>query len=150
MEKLGRIHPNDSKAVLKTLLKTYLYLQDSSKRKGADPLLVLQDLVERIGKGQLYQTSQDKINHMDSLLEGQQPAAQSAPDEALLKEIKEMKSYLREIKAMRMPAAASRTMGNMTPSGTADLLTVEKGVTQKKRKNYRDLRKGSTNRKITF
>ena len=75
LEKFSRCHPEGSKDVLKLVLKLYLKLVDKSRRKGSDPLLIFQNLVERIVTGKLYETTQDRIDHMDSLLEERQAAA---------------------------------------------------------------------------
>jgi len=54
LEQFSWNHPEGSKEVLKLVMKLYLKLVDKSRHKGSDPLLIFQNLVERIVSGKLY------------------------------------------------------------------------------------------------
>jgi DNA-binding transcriptional regulator GbsR (MarR family) len=138
---------------LKLVLKLYLKLVDKSRRKGSDPLLIFQNLVERIVTGKLYETTQDRIDHMDSLLEERQAAVPGDhKNTALHKEINEIKAMLKDLQNTGHAAAPyAHEMREFSPKDAARLLDVDKTATsQKKRKNYRDLRKESGPKKINF
>ena len=152
LEKFSHNHPEGAKEVLKLILKLYLKLVDKSRRKGSDPLLIFQNLVERIVTGKLYETTQDRIDHMDSLLEERQAAPGGFENAALNKEIGEIKGMLRNLQGTgyaTMPYA--RDLREFSPKDAAKLLDVDKTASsQKKRKNYRELRKESGPKKIKF
>jgi hypothetical protein len=90
LEKFSQYHPEGSREVLKIVLKLYLKLVDKSRKKGKDQLLILQNLVERISTGKLYETTQDRIDHMDSLLEEQQDTPGNRGSSSLHNEISSM------------------------------------------------------------
>jgi len=151
LEKFSQCHPEGTKDVLKLVLKLYLKLVDKSRRKGSDPLLIFQNLVERIVTGRLYETTQDRIDHMDSLLEERQAAAPG--DNAMLhKQINELKAMLKDLQNTGYAAAQSaRDIKEFSPKDAAKLLDLDKTASsQKKRKSYRDLRKESGPKKINF
>ena len=153
LEKFSHNHPEGAKEVLKLILKLYLKLVDKSRRKGGDPLLIFQNLVERIVTGKLYETTQDRIDHMDSLLEERQaPAPGDHENTVLHKEISEIKGMLRDLQGAGYAAAPyARGMREFSPKDAAKLLDVDKTVSsQKKRKSYRELRKKGTLKKIEF
>jgi hypothetical protein len=151
LERFSRCHPEGAKEVLKLVLKLYLKLVDKSRRKGGDPLLVFQNLVERIVTGKLYETTQDRIDHMDSLLEERAEPGDRG-NTALQREIGEIKGMLRGLQ--RTGYAAAPHAGDLTefsPKDAAKLLDVDKTASiQKKRKSYRELRKESGPKKIEF
>ena len=151
LEKFSRCHPEGAKDVLKLVLKLYLKLVDKSRSKGSDPLLIFQNLVERIITGKLYETTQDRIDHMDSLLEERQAAA-PGDNAALHRQIDEIKAMLRDLQNRGRGAAPyARDIQEFSPKDAARLLDVDKNATnQKKRKSYRDLRKESGPKKINF
>lgn len=152
LNQFSQNHPEGAREVLKLVLKLYLKLVDKSRRKGSDPLLIFQNLVERIVTGKLYETTQDRIDHLDSLLEERQAAAGVLENAGLQKEIQEIKSLLREIKGSGYGGAPhGRDLGEFSPKDSAKLLNVDKTDSgQKKRKSYRELRKESTLKKIEF
>jgi len=154
LEKFSQYHPEGAKEVLKLVLKLYLKLVDKSRRKGSDPLLVFQNLVERIVTGKLYETTQDRIDHIDSLLEERQAAAVPGDhaNTVLQKEISEIKGILRDLQSTGYAAAPyAQDMREFSPKDAAKLLDVDKteGI-EKKRKSYRELRKQSAPKKIEF
>ncbi|MEI6127420.1 MAG: hypothetical protein WCQ99_12810 [Pseudomonadota bacterium] len=150
LEKFSQYHQEGSKEVLKLVLKMYLKLVDKSRRKGRDPFLIFQNLVERIVTGKLYETTQDKIDHLDSLLDETQP--QGPTDNArMYKEIDDIKSMLSEFRTSGYAMPPLRDMKEFSPKDAAKLLDVDtEAVTQKKRQSYRDLRKAKAPRKIEF
>jgi len=152
LEKFTRCHPEGSREVLKLVLRLYLKLVDKSRRKGGDPLLVFQNLVERIVAGKLYETTQDRIDHLDSLLEERQGMAGDQENAFVHKEISEIKSMLRDLQIRGHAAAPSdRALHELSPKDAAKLLVVDKTApSQKKRKSYRELRKQRTPKKIKF
>ena len=152
LEKFSQYHPEAAKEVLKLVLKLYLKLVDKSRRKGSDPLLIFQNLVERIVTGKLYETTQDRIDHLDSLLEDRQAAPGDHENTVLHKEISEIKGMLRDLQGAGYAAAPyARDMREFSPKDAAKLLDVEKTASsQKKRKSYRELRKKGTLKKIEF
>jgi len=152
LKKFSQYHPEGAKDVLKLVLKLYLKLVDKSRRKGSDPLLVFQNLVERIVTGKLYETTQDRIDHIDSLLEGRQAVPGDRDSAFLHKEISEIKGMLRDLQSTGYAAASyGHGMREFSPKDAAKLLDVEKNVpSQKKRKSYRELRKQSAPKKIEF
>jgi hypothetical protein len=156
LDKFSVCHPEGSKEVFKLVLKLYLKLVDKSRRKGADPLLVFQNLVERIVSGKLYETTQDRIDHLDSLLEDRQEAPTSDHDNgALRQEMSEIKGLLRNLQMTGQSAAPASSYGHdlreFSPKDAAKLLVVDKTApSEKKRQNYRDLRKQRTPKKIEF
>jgi hypothetical protein len=151
LEKFSHNHPEGAKEVLKLILKLYLKLVDKSRRKGSDPLLIFQNLVERIVTGKLYETTQDRIDHLDSLLEERQGMPGDPEHTALYKEIGEIKGMLRDLRSPGYAAPYAREMREFSPKDAAKLLDVDKTATsQKKRKSYRELRKKSTLKKIDF
>jgi len=152
LEKFSHNHPEGAKEVLKLILKLYLKLVDKSRRKGSDPLLIFQNLVERIITGKLYETTQDRIDHLDSLLEDRQAAPGDHEHTALHKEIGEIKGMLRGLRSTGYAAAPyARGMREFSPKDAAKLLDVDKTASsQKKIKSYRELRKKGTLKKIEF
>jgi hypothetical protein len=153
LDEFSRCHPEGAKDVLKLVLKLYLKLVDKSRRKGSDPLLIFQNLVERIVTGKLYETTQDRIDHMDSLLEERQAAAPGDQKNiGLHKEIGEIKAMLRDLQNTGYGATPyARDMKEFSPKDAAKLLDLDKTASsQKKRKSYRELRKESGPKKINF
>jgi hypothetical protein len=153
LEKFSRCHPEAAKDVLKLVLKLYLKLVDKSRQKGNDPLLILQNLVERIVTGKLYETTQDRIDHMDSLLEERQAEAPGDHKNAILqREISEIKVMLRDFQGMGYATSPyARDIKEFSPKDAAKLLEVDKTASgQKKRKSYRELRKESKPKKMDF
>jgi len=152
LEKFSQCHPEGSREVLKLVLKLYLKLVDKSRRKGGDPLLVFQNLVERIVTGKLYETTQDRIDHLDSLLEERQGAPGDHESTILQKEISEIKGMLKDLQITGHAAAPyAHDLREFSPKDAAKLLVVDKTApSQKKRKSYRELRKQRTPKKIEF
>ncbi len=152
LEKFSQYHPEGAKEVLKLVLKLYLRLVNKSRRKGGDPLLIFQNLVERIVTGKLYETTQDRIDHLDSLLEERQAAPGDHENTVLHKEISEIKGMLRALQSTGYAAAPyARDLREFSPKAAAKLLEVDKTApSQKKRKSYRELRKEKAPKKIEF
>ena len=152
LEKFSQYHPEGSKELLKLVLKLYLKLVDKSRRKGNDPLLIFQNLVERIVTGKLYETTQDRIDHLDSLLEDRQVPTGDHNSAFLQKEISELKGMLRDLQnTSHATALQARGMTGFSPKDAAKLLDVDKtDGSEKKRKSYRELRKESAPKKIEF
>jgi hypothetical protein len=150
LEKFSRNHPEGSKEVLKLVLKLYLKLVEKSRRKGSDPLLIFQNLVERIVTGRLYETTQDRIDHLDSLLEERQAVPGNHENGALHSEINEIKRMVRELQGGGY-ASYGHEMREFSPKDAAKLLDLDKTApAQKKRKSYRELRKEIAPKKIEF
>lgn len=152
LEKFSQCHPEGAKEVLKLVLKLYLKLVDKSRRKGGDPLLIFQNLVERIVTGKLYETTQDRIDHLDSLLEERQAAPGGHESTALHQEIREIRGILRDLQSKGMTATPyGGDLREFSPKDAAKLLDVDKtAASQKKRKSYRELRKASGPKEIKF
>lgn len=152
LEKFSQCHPEGSREVLKLVLKLYLKLVDKSRRKGSDPLLIFQNLVERIVTGKLYETTQDRIDHLDNLLEERQAAPGDLKNTALHREVSEIKGMLRELqRTSHVAGPYASDLAQFSPKDAARLLDVDKTASsQKKRKNYRELRKASGPKKIQF
>ena len=152
LEKFSQYHPEGAKEVLKLVLKLYLKLVDKSRRKGSDPLLIFQNLVERIVTGKLYENTQDRIDHLDSLLEERQTAPGGHENTALHREISEIKGLLKDLRRTGYAAAPyGGELKQFSPKDAAKLLDVDRTASsQKKRKNYRELRKESGPKKIKF
>jgi len=152
LEQFSWNHPEGSKEVLKLVMKLYLKLVDKSRHKGSDPLLIFQNLVERIVSGKLYETTQDKINHLDSLIEERQAMPGDQGNTRLYNEISEIKGMLRELSAAGYSMATYKHDSTaFSPKDAAKLLDVEASATShKQRKNYRELRKESAPKKIDF
>jgi hypothetical protein len=152
LDKFSQCHAEGSKDVLKLVLKLYLKLVEKSRRKGADPLLVFQNLVERIVSGKLYETTQDRIDHLDSLLEDRHEAPGGGENGGLRKEMGEIKAMLRGLQAGGMTAApGAHEMRDFSPKDAAKLLVVDKtAATEKKRQSYRELRKQREPKKMEF
>jgi len=162
LERFAKYHHEGSKEVLKLVLKMYLKLLDKSKRKGNDPLLIFKNLVERTVSGKLYETTRDKIDHLDILLEAEQEKMDGFEKTQLFKEIGEIKTLIRlrtvssakpllhEFKAAGYPSVSERQLKGFTPQDAAKLLEVENDTGPKKRKSYRELRKKKPPKKIEF
>jgi hypothetical protein len=152
LEKFSQCHPEGAKEVLKLVLKLYLKLVDKSRRKGGDPLLILQNLVERIVTGKLYETTQDRIDHLDSLLEGRQVAPDGHTSTALHQEIREIRGILRNLQSKGMTATPyAGDLMEFSPKDAAKLLDFDNSTsTKKERKSYRELRKASGPKEIKF
>lgn len=154
LESFSRCHPEGAKDVLKLVLKLHLKLVDKSRQKGSDPLLILQNLVERIVTGKLYETTQDRIDHLDGLLEERQAAPPGDRSNAALhKEISEIKAMLRVFPGIEYATNPHpRDIKEFSPKDATKLLDVDTTTTtsQKKRKSYRELRKESGPKKIDF
>ena len=152
LKRFSQYHPEGAKEVLKLVLKLYLKLVDKSRRKGSDPLLVFQNLVERIVTGKLYETTQDRIDHIDSLLEERQAVPGDHDSAFLHKEIMEIKGMLGDLQSTGYAAASyAPGMREFSPKDAAKLLDVDKTASsQKTRKSYRELRKQSAPKKIKF
>ena len=149
LEKFSQCHPEGAKDVLKLVLKLYLKLVDKSRRKGGDPLLIFQNLVERIVTGKLYETTQDRIDHLDTLLEDRQ----AVPDDnGIHQEIREIRSMLKDIQTKGLAAVPfGGDLLEFSPKDAARLLDVDKTApNEKKRKSYRELRKESGPKEIKF
>ena len=136
LDKFSQNHPEGAKEVLKLVLKLYLKLVDKSRRKGSDPLLIFQNLVERIVKGKLYETTQDRIDHLDSLLEERQALTGDLENNVLQKEIHEIKNLLRDLKSSGYGGGPyAPDLREFSPKDSAKLLDVDKSSSgQKKRK----------------
>ncbi len=147
LEKLAEHHPEGSKEVLKLVLKLYLKLLDKSKRKGRDPLLVFKDLVERIVSGKLYETTGDKINHLDGLLEVMEMQTADLGNASFIKDIKEIKSRLNDLTSGGAP---QKSAADFTPTDSSKLIKVTESDEPKKRQNYKELRKKNPPKKIKF
>ena len=152
MEKFSRCHPEGAKEVLKLILKLYLKLVDKGRRRGSDSLLIFQNLVERIVTGKLYETTQDRIDHLDSLLEERQAAPGDYGSTALHQEIREIRGMLRDLQSKGLTAAPfTGDLREFSPKDAAKLLDVDKTASsQKQRKSYRELRKESAPKEIKF
>jgi len=152
LDKFSQYHPEGSKDVLKLVMKLYLKLVEKSRRRGSDPLLVFQNLIERIVSGKLYETTQDKIDHLDSLLEERHDGPVGADNGALRKEMAEIKALLHGIQFTgQMGTPAAHEMREFSPKDAAKLLVVDQGAaTEKKRQNYRELRKQRAPKKMEF
>jgi hypothetical protein len=152
LEKFSQCHPEGAKEVLKLVLKLYLKLVDKSRQKGSDPLLIFQNLVERIVTGKLYETTQDRIDHLDSLLEERQAAPPDRENTVLHQELGEIKGLLRELQSAGWATAPqAHDLREFSPKEAAKLLDVEKTDSgRKKRKSYRELRRESGPKKIKF
>lgn len=152
LEKFSQYHPEGSKEVLKLVLRLYLKLVDKSRRKGNDPLLIFQNLVERIVTGKLYETTQDRIDHLDNLLNERQGTPGDHDRAFLHKEISEIKDMLRYLQNTNHAAELkARGMKAFSPKDAAKLLEVDKTEgSEKKRKSYRELRRERAPEKIEF
>ena len=152
LERFSQYHPEGAKEVLKLVLKLYVKLVDKSRRKGSDPLLIFQNLVERIMTGKLYETTQDRIDHLDSLLEERQAVPGDHESTVLHREISEIKGMLNNLQRTGYAAAPyAGDLKQFSPKDAAKLLDVDKTASgQKKRKSYRELRKQSGPKKINF
>ena len=150
LERFTKYHHEGSKEVLKLVLKMYLKLLDKSKRKGSDPLLIFKNLVERTVSGKLYETTRDKIDHLDMLIEAEQGKPAGFENTQLFSELGEIKTLIREFKAAGYPSVAQEQLRSFTPEDAAKLLEVEKEAGPKKRKSYRELRTENPPRKIEF
>ena len=151
LEKFSQCHPEGAKEVLKLVMKLYLKLVAKSRRKGSDPLLIFQNLVERIVTGKLYETTQDRIDHLDSLLEERQTAPDDQEYSGLHQEIREIRGMLRDLQSKGLAAPYGSDLREFSPKDAAKLLEVDKTTpTQKKRKSYRELRKESAPKEIKF
>ena len=149
LEKLAKLHPERSKEVFKLVLKTYCRLADMSVRKGKDPLLVFEDLIERICTGKLYRDVKDKIDYLDSLLENNHENVKEYKNSALFDEMREIKGMLRSLE-LSGSSYARKSVDDATPKDGLKLITVEEDPTPKVRKNYKNVRDGKTAKKITF
>ncbi|MBI4763236.1 MAG: hypothetical protein HY787_01350 [Deltaproteobacteria bacterium] len=152
LDQFSQNHPEGAKEVLKLVLKLYLKLVDKSRRKGSDPLLIFQNLVERIITGKLYETTQDRIDHLDTLLEERQASTGLLENNVWYKELLEIKNLLRDLKGSGYRGAPyAPDLREFSPKDSAKLLDVDRTSSgQKKRKSYRELRKVSTLKKIEF
>jgi hypothetical protein len=150
LEQFSQYHPEGAKEVLKLVLKLYLKLVAKSRRKGSDPLLIFQNLVERIITGKLYETTQDRIDHLDSLLEERQTVPGDRENTALHREINEIKSMLINLQRPGYATPPAGGLKEFSPKDAAKLLDVDKSASQKRRKSYRELRKESGPKKIEF
>ncbi|MBF0442465.1 MAG: hypothetical protein HQK54_11215 [Oligoflexales bacterium] len=147
--KFSKIHPEGSKDVFKLVLKTYLKLADKSVRKGQDPLLVFEDLIERICTGKLYRDVKDKIDYLDSLLESNHENVKEYKNSALFDEIREIKSIIRGIE-LGSSVSARRSVAGSMPKDALKLIPVDENAPPKERKNYRNVRDSKSNKKIKF
>ncbi len=161
-QRFGKQHPEGSKYVLKVVLKTYLKLAESSKKRGSDPLLSLQDLVERVASGNLYRSTKDKIDNLDSMLEAKEDHASGLENSSLFEEIREIKNTIRKLSGSQgagglAPSGSSTRvaeasgLNEFNPSDAAKLITVEESGEPKQGKSYQDLRRrGKPTKKIVF
>ncbi len=151
LDKFAAHHPEGSKDVLKLVLKLYLKLLDRSKSGGLEPLLVFQELVERVVSGNLYRTTKDKIDHLNILLEKREEQATNFDSPHLYNEIREIKNFIREIKIAKTSTAESVTKINETrPKDAAKLIVTDKAKSVESRVNYRNIRKQAAQKKIKF
>jgi hypothetical protein len=151
LEKFSQCHPEGAKEILKLVLKLYLKLADKSRRKGGDSLLIFQNLVERIVTGKLYETTQDRIDHLDNLLEERQAVPGGNESAGLHHEIREIKNMLRDLQGKGLTTPYTGDLSEFSPKDAAKLLDVDMTAAgQKKRKSYRELRKESGPKEIKF
>ncbi|MBF0106441.1 MAG: hypothetical protein HQM16_14085 [Deltaproteobacteria bacterium] len=143
-EKFIKHHPEGSKPVLKLVLKMYLKLMDKSKHSGTDPLLIFQNLVDRIVSGRLYETTKDKIDHLNSMLEDRAVAG-GGSEPLVSAETREIKSMIRD----QLVGGVTKKMEDFAPKDGAKLVKVG-AVGPEQRKNYRDVRKEKNQKKIDF
>ncbi|MGK5084624.1 hypothetical protein WDW37_15115 [Bdellovibrionota bacterium FG-1] len=158
--RFGKQHPEGSKEVLKVVLKTYLKLVETSRKRGTDPLLSLQDLVERITSGDMYRSTKDKINSLDSMLEAKEDQSSHLEGSALFEEIREIKNTMRKMQWSQGPSgpaqgssqgSAEGSLSDFNPKDAAKLITIEESSEIKKGANYMEIRKkGKPPKKIVF
>ncbi|MGK5089912.1 hypothetical protein WDW86_20365 [Bdellovibrionota bacterium FG-2] len=156
--RFGKQHPEGSKYVLKVVLKTYLKLAESSRKRGSDPLLSLQDLVERVSSGNLHRSTKDKIDNLDSMLESKENQASGLENSSLFEEIRDIKNTIRKLNMNQgagtsnaPPRGPESSLNEFNPTDAAKLITIEESGEPKKGKSYQELRKkGKPAKKIVF
>jgi hypothetical protein len=153
-------YSSGSKAGLKMVLGNYMKLHEKCRSKGEDTIMVFEDLINKFNSGTLYKSTKDKINHLDALLasgrrvHAKRGASQStgdAHDTEILEAISEIKGLVEALKAsgISMGGGGGRTR-NFNPSGAPELVKLNKSLTPKERKNYRDLRTKKAQKKVKF
>ncbi len=146
-EKFQVLHPDGSEFVLKLLLKFYIKFAGWHKKKGRDPIIAFQDLIEREIKGKPYISDVERIRYLNEIIESDEETVVDAPKGGgLTKEINELRSLLSMIKQTKMSSQSK--LEDFKPGESAPLEKVK--AEPKKRKNYRDVRGKAGGKKISF
>ncbi len=153
-------YSSGSKAGLKMVLRNYMKLHEKCRSKGEDTIVIFEDLINKFSAGTLYKSTKDKINHLDSLLatgrrvHAKRGAAQSsgdAHDTEILEAINEVKGLVEALKSSGIAiGGGGGRMRNFNPSGAPELVKLNKSMTPKERKNYRDIRTKKAQKKVKF
>ncbi|MBF0314614.1 MAG: hypothetical protein HQK50_09675 [Oligoflexia bacterium] len=158
LEKVATHHPEASKGVLKLILKMYLKLADKSKRKGKDPLIAFQNLVESVMGEKPCETTREKIEYLDTILEEKDPKNSSShySNSSVVEDIKEIKSLIKEIRGFSRLGSAQQLVENFRPTGPSELIELQQNNSSdhppepKKKKNFKDIRRDKMNKVVKF
>ena len=143
-DQFAKIHSDGSDMVLKLLLKFYVKFAKWHKRKGRNPIIAFQDLIEREIQGKPYSTDVERIKYLNEIIEKSEEN-NSLPNDELLKEIKTIKNIF---STMELKTGPKPSLDDFAPT-TGDGLVKVADAKPKKRKSYRDIRKkGGTAKKI--
>lgn len=145
---LSKIHPYGNRTILKVLIKFYIKLCRYAKSRNLDSLVVLEDIIEQYlakdYKGFELKKIQ-KLSQMVDDVEGSHVELKSGDD------ISELKNMIKNLQSsLRRGMIQSSDTDNFSPEEAAKLLKLEAGDGNQKRKDYRELRKQKTVKKIEF
>ena len=148
LQVLAKIHPYGNKIVLKIIIKFYIKLSKYAKKRDLDPLNVLEDIIEKYLAEDYRGFELRKIQKLSQLIE----EAEGSKVDLKTDEISELKMLIKEMQASlrRGFARKGQTSEIFSPEEAAKLLKLESEGKPKKRKDYRELRKHKTARKIEF
>ena len=94
--------------------------------RGRDPIMVFRNLIERITTGRLYESTKDKIDHLDCLLDGDEKGV-SLEKTPIYDEILELKSIVREMRFSGGGGSGVK-MREFNPEDAAKLLVIDKNA----------------------
>lgn len=167
LEKLAKNHPESSKGVLKLVLKMYLKLVDKSRRKGRDPLITFQNLIETLISGKICETTKEKIEYLDAVLEEKDlrsaiaSGSSSYNESSVVNDIREIKVLIQEIRSSSFNSNPKQLLDSFSPKSPSELIELTansdgsndsngNSSEPKKRKNFKDIRKDKQNKIVKF
>jgi ribosome-binding protein aMBF1 (putative translation factor) len=142
------LHPDGSHLVFKLLLKSYVKYADWHKKKGRNPIISFEDLVNRETGEKQDSTDDGRIRYLNEIIEKYEGEKNLSADE-LSKEIGELKNLILSIAQSNRTHSPQETLKDFKPKDGATLTKVE-GPKPKKRLNYRDVRGKAGVKKIEF
>ncbi|MFC1522388.1 hypothetical protein ACFL6Y_08250 [Elusimicrobiota bacterium] len=146
---LSKIHPHGNKRVLRILLKFYIKLAKHARSKNMEPLTLIEDISQKYLSKEYSGFELGRIKKIDDAIESVEGAAVSSDARDASGDMSELKALIREVRStMAARSGAPDTEDTFSPKEAAKLVKVKGSGAQKKRQDYRQIRKQQRPRKI--